>query len=203
MIKEFLDAIFAPGKLMRAIDELRMENARLRHELRHYTEYSVSTRIEEYARKDPEYMAHLWRRAWQRIASGISMRRDIYEQLITPLSPPELASSPFARMVERSTDDNRFPRDKLTVRVLIRTPTPMLQGVVAPCEEDPDWVIEEYALKMREKDPPDLKRPFMRISLLKRLDLMAIPSMEETQSIISRVATVRFEKDGTPYVVSR
>jgi hypothetical protein len=198
MIKEFLNSIFAPNKLMQAITGLREENARLRHELRHYTEFTYQQKIEPHFKSKPGYMEHLYRGAWRHIAGALSNKPEIYERLVTPLSAPERASSFIP-------GDDRFPSEKLTIRVLVRMPTPMLQGVPVPCEEDPDWVLEEYALKMREQDPPHLKRPFMRISLSKRIDLMSLaPSSDfQAQELISRVAVVRFERDGTPYVVTR
>lgn len=202
MIKEFLDAILAPGKLMAALENVREENARLRHELRHYTEFSYSMRIEAYAKNKPGYMEHLYRSAWSRIIGTISQRREIYEPLITKLSVPERASAPLGY---GDDDDDRFPREKLTIRVLIRTPAPMLQGVPVPCEEDPDWVLEEYALQLRESGRIDKRAPFVRISMSKRLDLMNMAVTEERgeMALVTRVAVVRFERDGTPHVVTR
>lgn len=191
MIKEFLDAIFAPNKLMQAIEKLREENAGLRHELRHYTEYTQQTLVEPHLRSNPDYMKALYRRGWQKIAGALA-ERNLFSAEILPLSVPE-----------RETYIPSRPAEKLVMRVLVRTPEPILPDVPAPCEEDPDWVIEEYAYKIRQQDPEHMRRPFIRISLLKRMNLMDFAPSGDEVSVISRVATVRFEEDGTPFVVSR
>lgn len=193
MIKEFLTAIFAPNKMMQAIEGLREENARLRHELRHYTEYSYQKLIEPHLRSNPDYIRAMYRSCWQRIAGALA-ERNLFAGDIVPLSAPEKSGLMYGE-----------PKEKLVMRVLVRTPSPMLQGVPVPCEEDPDWVIEEYALQIRAKDPEHLKRPFLRISLMKRMSLENLmPSYDsDVQELVSRVAVVRFERDGTPYVVSR
>lgn len=197
MIKEFLDAIFAPNKLMLAIEKLREENAGLRHELRRYTLHTYSMRIEPMFKRKEGYMQHLHRRALQAIAAKIADDPRPYSTVV-PLSHPEMASAPYP-----DPDRERFPHERLVVQLAIRRVEPLLPDVPAPCEEDPDWVIEEYAYKIRQQDPEHLRRPFIRISLLKRMNLMDFaPSMDEV-SVISRVATVRFEKDGTPFVVAR
>jgi hypothetical protein len=197
MIKEFLDAVFAPNKLMLAIERLREENAGLRHELRRYTLHTYSIKIEPMFRNKEGYMQHLHRRALQAIAARIADDPRPYST-VTPLSHPEMASAPFP-----DPDHERFPFERLTVQLAIRRVEPLLPDVPAPCEEDPDWVIEEYAYQIRQKDPEHLRRPFIRISLLKRMNLMDFSASMDATSIISRVATVRFEKDGTPFVVSR
>jgi hypothetical protein len=197
MIKEFLDAIFAPNKLMLAIEKLREENAGLRHELRRYTLHTYTLRIEPMFKRKEGYMQHLHRRALQAIAAKIADDPRPYSTVV-PLSHPEMASAPYP-----DPDRERFPHERLVVQLAIRRVEPLLPDVPAPCEEDPDWVIEEYAYKIRQQDPKHLRRPFIRISLLKRMNLMDFnPSMDEV-SVISRVATVRFEKDGTPFVVAR
>ena len=191
MIKEFLDAIFAPNKLMQAIEKLREENASLRHELRHYTEYTQQTTIEPRLRSNPDYMRSLYRRGWQKIAGSLA-ERNLFSAEIVPFSAPE-----------RAMHMPGMPAEKLVMRVLVRTPEPMLQGVPIPCEEDPDWVLEEYALQVRAKDPAHLKRPFLRISMVKRMRIEDMMPSGDEQELISRVAVVRFERDGTPFVVSR
>jgi hypothetical protein len=197
MIKEFLDAIFAPNKLMLAIEKLREENAGLRHELRRYTLHTYTLRIEPMFKRKEGYMQHLHRRALQAIAAKIADDPRPYSTVV-PLSHPEMASAPYP-----DPDRERFPHERLVVQLAIRRVEPLLPDVPAPCEEDPDWVIEEYAYKIRQQDTKHLRRPFIRISLLKRMNLMDFnPSMDEV-SVISRVATVRFEKDGTPFVVAR
>lgn len=199
MIKEFLDAIFAPNKLMAAIEQLREENARLRHEMRHYTEYEYQQKIEPFFKDKEGYMQSLYRHAWQRIGGAFSRNQEFYEKMVVPLSVPERGNAPFMR------GDDRWPSEKLVIRVKIRMPEPMLQGVPVPCEEDPDWVLEEYALQLRKEGRIDKNQPFVRISMTRRLDVSSFKLTDDCQSqeLISRVAVVRFERDGTPYVVTR
>lgn len=194
MIQEFLNKIFAPNVLQNTINELRKENAILRHEARHYQDFTyqqiVDDRVFDIGDKAMQtaYQANMHRRAADKFGR-MMLDRGLIDFAVRPLYD------------RGETPPPGYPQKKLVARCLVRMPEPRSSDDW-PCEQDPDWRIEEYALSLpkRERD-----RGYVQIILGKRLSVMEmLPSSEMSEVTMTRVAIVAFdEKTGAPYVVSR